>query len=123
MQLALIVCAFWPKRSPFYDPGLYEGPLWLSNRIDIGIHIQLPGRKENAPAAFAIETGNLQFKWMEKKKKKFATIAGISFQPSFLVAQEALVPPALSRPVKSFMCIELDFAAGFWPGQKRPNWF
>jgi len=69
MQLALIVCAFWSKRSPFYDPGLYEGPLWLSNRIDIGIHIQLPGRKENAPAAFAIETGNLQFKWMEKKKK------------------------------------------------------
>lgn len=57
------------------------------------------------------------------KKKKFATIAGISFQPSFLVAQEALVPPALSRPVKSFMCIELDFAAGFWPGQKRANWF
>lgn len=91
MQLALIVCAFWSKRSPFYDPGLYEGPLWLSNRIDIGIHIQLPGRKENAPAAFAIETGNLQFKWMEKKKSLRPLLA-------FLFSQVSLWPRKHSYP-------------------------
>jgi len=115
-QLALIV-SLWGNSLDFMTPALWRlcVPLWLSNRIAIGIHIQLPDERKMQPHLQSkLEICNLSG-W-----KKVCCHFWHFFWGKFPCGPGSTISLPLFGPVKSFMCFELDFAWGF--GQrKRPT--